>query len=55
MSNLQSKLSGVKFEPVPERRVRPPGGGILVFGVFYPALLIGRLLHRFLAMHSSVV
>jgi hypothetical protein len=40
MSNLQSKLAGVKFEPVPQRAVRRPGDGMLLLGVIYPALVV---------------
>src|ERR1700730_2806552 len=40
MSNLQSKLSGVKFEPIPEQEAQVPSGGILIFGVIYPAGVI---------------
>jgi hypothetical protein len=40
MSNLQSKLSGVKFEPIPKQKVQAPGGGMLLFGVIYPAGVI---------------
>ncbi len=41
MSNLQSTLSGVKFEPVPAPTVRVPGEWILIFGVIFPAVVIG--------------
>ena len=40
MSNLKSKLSGVRFELVPEQTPRPPGDLILFFGVLYPAVVI---------------
>jgi hypothetical protein len=40
MSNLQSRLSAVKFGPVPER-VAPPGEAILLFGAIFPAAVIG--------------
>ncbi|MET0630142.1 MAG: VIT domain-containing protein [Xanthobacteraceae bacterium] len=40
MSNLQSRLSAVKFEPVPERVTPPPSEAILLFGVIYPAVII---------------
>ncbi|HEY6255543.1 MAG TPA: hypothetical protein VIY51_07080 [Xanthobacteraceae bacterium] len=40
MSNLQSKMSAVKFEPIPERPARAPGNGLLVLGVIYPGLVI---------------
>ncbi len=40
MSNLQSKLSGVRFELVPEQTPRPPGDMVLFFGVLYPAVVI---------------
>jgi Vault protein inter-alpha-trypsin domain len=41
MSNLQSKLSGVRFEPVPARKPpRPPGEWIVIVGVAYPAIVI---------------
>jgi hypothetical protein len=41
MSNLQSKMSVAKFEPIPDLLPRPPGNGLLIFGVIYPALVIG--------------
>ncbi len=41
MSNRQSEMIGVTFEPVPEPTVRVPGEWILVFGVIYPAVVIG--------------
>jgi hypothetical protein len=41
MSTLQAKLSAVRFEPVPDKRVRIPGAGLLIFGVIYPAGVIG--------------
>ena len=41
MSTLQSKLSAVRFEPVADKRPRPPGEGVLIFGVIYPASVIG--------------
>jgi Vault protein inter-alpha-trypsin domain len=40
MSNLQSKLSGVRFEPVGAPALRTPGAGIIIFGVVYPAVVI---------------
>ena len=40
MSNLQSKLSGVKFEPVRTHTLRTPGAGVFIFGVAYPAIVI---------------
>ena len=40
MSNLQSKLRGVKFEPVRDYALLAPGGGILIFGVIYPGAVI---------------
>ncbi len=41
MSNLQSKLSGVRFEPVPAREPpRRPSQWLLVFGVAFPAVVI---------------
>jgi len=40
MSNPQSKMVGVKFEPVPKRGIRPPGEWLLVLGVIYPAGVI---------------
>jgi hypothetical protein len=39
MSNLQSKMTGVKFEAVPERPAAP-GNGALILGVIYPALVV---------------
>ena len=39
MSNLQSKMTGVKFAAVPERPA-VPGDGALIFGVVYPALVV---------------
>jgi Vault protein inter-alpha-trypsin domain len=41
MSTLQAKLSAVKFEPVPDNRPREPGESLLIFGVIYPAGVIG--------------
>ena len=41
MATLESKLSAVKFEPVLDKRPRPPGEGLLIFGVIYPAGVIG--------------
>jgi len=41
MSDLQSKLTGVKFNPVDERKPQGPGEWILVFGVVYPIVVIG--------------
>jgi hypothetical protein len=40
MSNLQSKLSGVRFEPVRAPALQTPGAGIIIFGVVYPAVVI---------------
>src|SRR5450631_167610 len=40
MSNLQSKLSGVKFEAVPEHPAGIPGDGMLILAVVYPALVV---------------
>src|SRR5262245_55754302 len=40
MSTLQSKLSAVKFEPVPEKKIRAPGEGWLIFGVIYPGVVV---------------
>src|SRR5262245_19326008 len=40
MSNLQSKLSGVKFKPVRTPTLRTPGVGTIIFGVVYPAVVI---------------
>jgi len=41
MSNLQSKLGGVRFEPVPAREPpRPPGEWIIIVGVVYPTIVI---------------
>src|SRR5262245_50752733 len=43
MSNLQSRLGAVKFEPVVAERPEPappPGEAILIFGVIYPAVII---------------
>ena len=41
MSNLQSRLSAVKFGPVPEPVPPPPGEPILLFGAIFPAAVIG--------------
>jgi Vault protein inter-alpha-trypsin domain len=41
MSNPQSKMIGVKFEPVPARPFRAPGEWMLALGVLYPAAVIG--------------
>jgi Vault protein inter-alpha-trypsin domain len=40
MSNLQSKLSGVKFEPVHAHAPRPPSEWLVVLGVAFPAFVI---------------
>jgi len=39
MSNLQSKMTGMKFEAVPERP-SAPGAWMLAFGVIYPAAVV---------------
>jgi hypothetical protein len=41
MSDLQSKMTGVKFNPVDERTQQRPGEWILVLGVVYPVVVIG--------------
>jgi hypothetical protein len=41
MSDLQSKMTGVKFNPVDERAQQRPGEWILVLGVVYPIVVIG--------------
>jgi len=40
MSDLQSKMTGVKFKPVDERKLQKPGEWILVLGVVYPVAVI---------------
>jgi len=40
MSDLKSKMSGVKFDPVDERKPRRPGVWVLVLGVLYPIAVI---------------
>jgi hypothetical protein len=40
MSNLQSKLSAVRFEPVRKHTPHPPGDLMLLFGVLLPAAAI---------------
>src|SRR5215468_846296 len=41
MSNRQPQIRAVKFEPVPESTTAAPGAWMLVFGVLYPAAVIG--------------
>ena len=41
MSTRQSKQIGVKFQPVPAPTVRVPGEWMLIFGVVFPAVVIG--------------
>jgi hypothetical protein len=41
MSDLQSKLTGVKFDPVDARKPQRPGEWILLVGVLYPIVVIG--------------
>src|ERR1700682_293955 len=40
MSNLQSRMTSVKFEPIAERLPVTPSEWILVLGVIYPAVVI---------------
>src|SRR5262245_8479160 len=51
MSDLQSKMTSVKFKPVDEERTQQrPGEWILVLGVIYPVVVIGiELLSRMCA------
>jgi hypothetical protein len=41
MSNRQSTQIGVTFQPVPAPTVRVPGEWMLIFGVVFPAVVIG--------------
>ena len=41
MSTLHSKLSAVKFEPVPAPKIRVPSEIWLIFGVIYPGVVVG--------------
>ena len=41
MSNRQSTQIGVTFQPVAEPAMRVPGQGSLIFGVIFPAVVIG--------------
>src|SRR5262245_40633740 len=50
MSNRQSSLTTVEFEPVPAKTAPPPGGASLLLTVIYPAIVIGiELVTRFCA------
>src|SRR5215467_7019470 len=40
MSNRQIKTTSVTFEPVAEHKPSPPSGWLLLFGVFFPAVVI---------------
>src|SRR4029450_8899835 len=40
MSNRQIKTASVTFEPVAEHKPSPPSGWLLLFGVFFPAVVI---------------
>src|SRR5215471_4607858 len=41
MSNRQPQIRAVKFEPISESTTAASGEGMLVFGVLYPAVVIG--------------
>ena len=41
MSDLQSKLGGVKFKPIDQNGPQAPSDWILLLGVIYPAAVVG--------------